>query len=408
MAAVFALPFNENVGKKKLEEENKNDFLDECIVSTSLQTTKLDMEITKFLRFNVPRKSTVMQKQAVEYFLGNKAVDTLLESKWATRKKGVDQLFVCREDAITYLDELLRKSLFYRVEKIELGSKNKGDKNEVSKNKTDKTEQQSDKSSENKNVVEEVPAIQETTLRQRKKDKKTENTEDDKTEDSESNKPKLKLKAKDKKTKEKQVTKVKKRYKLIPHNEQKFFDSKDIYIWTYNPVSWKTIIMGIAVLLCVVAATLFPLWPPEVRLGVYYLSIAGGVFIGAIFGIALARSILWTIIWVFTGGNHHLWILPNLLADVGFWESFKPYYTYEYKGSKDKKDEDEEDDENEDEEEQREGEDENEENKEDGNVQKSGLYNEENQENESLEERKTDTGATTRSEASTERSGSES
>lgn len=28
-------------------------------------------------------------------------------------------------------------------------------------------------------------------------------------------------------------------------------------------------------------------------------------------------------------GNIHLWILPNILADVGFFESFKPWYTYE-------------------------------------------------------------------------------
>lgn len=366
----------------------------------SMQPTKLDMDITKFLRFNVPRKSTVMQKQAVEYFSGSKAVDTLMDSQWAKRKKGVDQLFVCREDASRYLDELLQKKFFYRVEKIELGSKNKNDKAiDQSKNKTDNNEQ-SEKLSESKNAVEEVPMEPETTLRRRKKDKLTDNTEDEKNNDSGSNKAKGKSK-KDKKPKDKEATKVKKRYKLIPHEDQKFFDSKDIYIWIYNPVGWRTIVMGIAVLLCVVAATLFPLWPPEVRLGVYYLSVAGGIFIGCIFGIALARSILYALIWLFTGGKHHLWILPNLLADVGFWESFKPYYTHEYRGPKDEdNDEEEEDD---DEEEDVEDEDQEEESQ----NQDNENNEEQLQKDESLnDERKTDTG--TRSEISTERSESES
>ena len=32
-----------------------------------------------------------------------------------------------------------------------------------------------------------------------------------------------------------------------------------------------------------IAVCLFPLWPPEVRLGVYYLSVAAACFVGLIF-----------------------------------------------------------------------------------------------------------------------------
>lgn len=45
-----------------------------------------------------------------------------------------------------------------------------------------------------------------------------------------------------------------------------------------------------------------------------------------------ARCILFLIIWVVTGGRHHFWFLPNLTADVGFIDSFRPLYTHEYKG----------------------------------------------------------------------------
>lgn len=33
-----------------------------------------------------------------------------------------------------------------------------------------------------------------------------------------------------------------------------------------------------------------------------------------------------------TGGRHHFWFLPNLTADVGFIDSFRPLYTHDYKG----------------------------------------------------------------------------
>lgn len=45
-----------------------------------------------------------------------------------------------------------------------------------------------------------------------------------------------------------------------------------------------------------------------------------------------ARCILFLFIWLVTGGRHHFWFLPNLTADVGFVDSFRPIYTHEYKG----------------------------------------------------------------------------
>ena len=104
----------------------------------------------------------------------------------------------------------------------------------------------------------------------------------------------------------------------------------------------------------IIGATLFPLWPPSVRIGVYYLSVCGAVFVGAIMGMAvrkchinffvkmlksirfkitnlvLVRTFVFAIVWVVTFVKHQVWFLPNLLADVGFFESFKPFYTHEF------------------------------------------------------------------------------
>lgn len=43
-----------------------------------------------------------------------------------------------------------------------------------------------------------------------------------------------------------------------------------------------------------------------------------------------ARTVLFVVIWTATMGRHKLWILPNLTEDCGFFESFQPWYTYEY------------------------------------------------------------------------------
>lgn len=42
------------------------------------------------------------------------------------------------------------------------------------------------------------------------------------------------------------------------------------------------------------------------------------------------RSVLFGILWTFTFGRWKLWVLPNLTEDCGFFESFKPFYTFEY------------------------------------------------------------------------------
>lgn len=41
--------------------------------------------------------------------------------------------------------------------------------------------------------------------------------------------------------------------------------------------------------IAVIAATLFPLWPAEMRVGVYYLSVAAGCFVASILLLAVGK-----------------------------------------------------------------------------------------------------------------------
>lgn len=48
---------------------------------------------------------------------------------------------------------------------------------------------------------------------------------------------------------------------------------------------------------------------------------------------------LFAVVWLVTFGKHHFWLLPNLTEDVGFFESFKPFYKHDAcPGKKDKAD----------------------------------------------------------------------
>ncbi|KAK1879103.1 Translocation protein SEC62 [Dissostichus eleginoides] len=209
------------------------------------EPTKDEKAVAKYLRFNCPTKSTNMMGHRVDYFIASKAVDCLLDSKWAKAKKGEEALFTTRESVVEYCNRLLKKQFFHRALKDDSPGTPK-----------------------------------------KKKD-------------------------------------VKKKFKLEPHEDQLFLDGNEVFVWIYDPVHFKTFAMGLIL---------------EMRVGVYYLSVAAGCFVASILLLAVARCILFLLIWVVTGGRHHFWFLPNLTADVGFIDSFRPLYTHDYKGPRAKKD----------------------------------------------------------------------
>ena len=64
------------------------------------------------------------------------------------------------------------------------------------------------------------------------------------------------------------------------------------------------------------AGVMFPLWPPIMRLGVWYLSIGVLGLIGLFFAIAIVRLIFYIITVIVASPG--IWIFPKLFADVGF------------------------------------------------------------------------------------------
>ncbi|EDL34970.1 translocation protein 1, isoform CRA_b [Mus musculus] len=82
------------------------------------EPSKEEKAVAKYLRFNCPTKSTNMMGHRVDYFIASKAVECLLDSKWAKAKKGEDALFTTRESVVDYCNRLLKKQFFHRALKV--------------------------------------------------------------------------------------------------------------------------------------------------------------------------------------------------------------------------------------------------------------------------------------------------
>ncbi|XP_056641475.1 translocation protein SEC62 [Diorhabda sublineata] len=287
-------------GKKRKDEfAHPGEDLDD-------KPTKEEFTVAKWIRKNVQIKRTKFANHNVEYFTGARAVDALLTSPFATRE---DPLFKTRENISDYLHVMLTHKFFHRARKVPVDEQELKGKKGKKKEKKEEKDKKSGESCDDE--------------KKKEKDKVTD-AESSVVEGSKEQKP----------DKEKR----KKKIKLEMHFDQRFEDSLDAYVWIYDPIPFHYWIIGTLLVLGAIGVCLFPLWPPSVRLGVYYLSIAAAGFLVSIIVLAVIRLIIFCLIWILTMGKHHLWILPNLTEDVGFFASFWPLYTYEYKGNQSKSD----------------------------------------------------------------------
>lgn len=242
------------------------------------------------MRRNVPTKRTKFLNHNVEYFSSAKALDALLESKFA---KGSAPLITSRDTAIEMLDNMLLHKLFHRGKKVtvteqELKGKGGGGGGAAVKEGAKK---------------EKVPA----------KEDKTTDAEGTQTDGAAATKTAV-------------VEKKKRKIRLEMHPEQVFVDGSEAYVWIYDPIPMHYWLFGACLVVGAILLCLFPLWPASMRKGVYYLSIAAAGFLTFILGLVVVRFIVFCIVWALTGAKYHFWLFPNLTEDVGFFASFWPIY----------------------------------------------------------------------------------
>ena len=110
--------------------------------------------------------------------------------------------------------------------------------------------------------------------------------------------------------------------KALQITQMQTFVASDYYAWFYEGSQWTTYLGGVAMVAVMLAGVMFPLWPPIMRLGVWYLSIAVLGLIGLFFALAIVRLIFYIITVIFASPG--IWIFPKLFADVGFVSTLLP------------------------------------------------------------------------------------
>lgn len=230
-----------------------------------------------------------------------------MASKYA---EGEKCLFPTREIAVDFLDTMLTHKFFHRAKKVPVSD---------AELRRGKKSAEKDKSDDEKSAA---AATTSTTLKKREKSTDKAN-KDEKADDTET----TAAAATDAPKTEKPIEKKKRKIRLDMHPDQVFVDGAEAYVWIYDPIPMHYWLFGALVVVGAIVVCLFPLWPPMIRKGVYYLSIAAAGFLVFILGLAALRFIVFCIVWVLTGSKHHLWIFPNLTEDVGFFASFWPLYT---------------------------------------------------------------------------------
>ena len=97
-------------------------------------------------------------------------------------------------------------------------------------------------------------------------------------------------------------------------------------------------ILGIGIIAIAFGLICFKLWPEWLKITAKYV-VQYTIYPFVLFVLALGflRPILFGLTWLFTNGKVRFWLFPNLFADCGLIESFKPLYSIKYSKTKHKK-----------------------------------------------------------------------
>ena len=305
-----------------------------AVMNPTVPMDKFQRAVTDWLKRNVPTKKTkFLYSHVVDYFIGRKAVDLLVEeSPWAVRKQicspGGDggaaaplpaghRVLATREEATELLDMLLRYKMFHRARKIpvteEQRRKGKG-RGRTTKDRTTDSEPEKDgreyeetqSGSQKESRIEEPAIVDEIG-----------NTE---------------AAASGGEADNNEAAKKKRKIRLDMHLDQVFLDTTDAYVWLYDPIPWYYWLAGGAIVLVLIAICLFPLWPRKVRHGTHWLAFLAACFMVGVLILAVVKYALFALLYGLSGGKLRFWIMPNLTEDVGFVRSFWPLYAYKYTG----------------------------------------------------------------------------
>jgi translocation protein SEC62 len=298
---------------------------------------KFHKAVTDWLKHNVPTKKTkFLHSHVVDYFIGRKAVDLLVEeSPWAAVKQSKrddksaaaaplpagHRVLATREEATELMDMLLRYKMFHRAKKIPVTEEDK--KARPGGRRRANAKDRSTDSEPEKDVREETPPA----------DSRKESRVEESAENSGNNADTTTAAvSNDDNNNDGDAQKKKRKIRLDMHLDQVFLDTSDAYVWLYDPIPWYYWLAGGAIVAVLIAICLFPLWPRRLRHGAHWLAFAAACFMVGVLALAVVKYALFALLYGLSGGKLKFWLMPNLTEDVGFLRSFWPLYAYKYTG----------------------------------------------------------------------------
>uniref|UniRef100_A0A0K0EDQ8 Translocation protein SEC62 n=1 Tax=Strongyloides stercoralis TaxID=6248 RepID=A0A0K0EDQ8_STRER len=135
-----------------------------------------------------------------------------------------------------------------------------------------------------------------------------------------------------------QLKKTPKKIKFFYSNLRNFDGTSEAYyLWNYNPTPFYKKIIGAFMMLGAIGLCLMPLWPEWLKSICYYIGVAISSLCGSLIGLYLLQQLLFFSLLFISLGKLRFTILPNLVAECSFLESFVPLYTCEWSTKKCKK-----------------------------------------------------------------------
>lgn len=101
------------------------------------------------------------------------------------------------------------------------------------------------------------------------------------------------------------------------------FDEKCFYVWSFEGSTGMRNLLLVVIVLAFFGLVLFPVWPQQAKVGVWYVSMT---LLLVLFGFIVLRLVLFLVLFAV---GVDFWVLPNFFADdLGVVESFRPAYTF--------------------------------------------------------------------------------
>jgi len=106
--------------------------------------------------------------------------------------------------------------------------------------------------------------------------------------------------------------------------QSRLFEEKAFYTWGFPLPSKSHTILLIVVVSIVLGLVLFPVWPLQVKIGMWYVSV---ILILLIIGLIIVRYLAYILMWIL---GCEFWLFPNLFDDEkGVVDSFIPAITFQ-------------------------------------------------------------------------------